>query len=297
MTRHAWQIGGFAFLGLAAAGALPADAGCVPPSWWEDPSPGTMELVYERGSAAKCWTEQEAWQQAYDAGVATLRKRITSDTNLWPRLHLAGTDVPFDKTCADALGRWHAWVLVSYPKEQFEKALARAQKAAEAGKKRTPIFVAPLSFGSESEEQFPEIVAKYKALGYGNAIWQTVEDLLYENGYEIVTSPATQTKSMLEQILGQFSTADTSDVKRPELVLLCNMNFFENKTERLSLLTAERGREYHAELLLELYEVNSAHSNVKIPAKGEAVDADLLEATREATELAIGKLLERIRNR
>ena len=127
-TRHAWQIGGVAFLGLAAAGALPADAGCAPPSWWEDPSPGTTELVYERGSAAKCWTEQEAWQQAYDAGVATLRKRITSDTNLWPQLHLAETDVPFDKTCPDALGRWHAWVLVSYPRDRFDSLLNHIQE-------------------------------------------------------------------------------------------------------------------------------------------------------------------------
>ena len=279
--------------------ALAAAAGAVePPAWWNNPNPGTAELIYERGSASGCRTEQEAWHRAYDAGLAMIRKRITDDTNLWSRLHLVGTDFAFDKVDQDALGRWHAWALVSYPRSQFETALARAQAAADKGAERTPIYVAPVSFGPDSEEQFPEVVAIYKALGSGNAIWQTVEDLLYDHGYEIVTAPASQTKSMLEQILGQFS-ADTGgrDIKLPELLLLCNMNFFEVKTERLSLGTLARNQEYHAELLLELYEVTAPHTNVKIPAKGEARDKDLLAAIQQAAKQAVEKLVERVRTK
>lgn len=284
-------------LGGALLWAVPAGAGCAPPSWWDDPSPGTAELVYVPASAEKGWTEQEAWQQAYNTGLATLRQRITSDTNLWSRLHLVGTDVPHDKTCQDALGRWRAWVLVSCPRDQFEKALDRAQKAAETGQARIPIFVAPFSFGRESEEQFSDIVAQYKALGYGNAVWQTVENLLYDRNFEILTSPAARTKDMLAEIMGQFAESPEGDVLLPDLVLLCNMNFFKVPTPRMIGLKTVEDQEYHAELKLELYEVKGANRNVKIPAMGEAKNRDLLVAIRQSAEAAVDQLATKWRER
>ena len=268
-----------------------------PPPWWNDPNRGTPELLYEKGSSERCHTEAEARQKAYDAGLATIRKRITADTNLWPRIQLAGSDIAFESIQEDAWGRWYAWLLVSYPKAQFEKALQRAEELAKKQLERTPVFVCPMSFGRESEEQFPAVVEKYRALGYGNAIWQTVEDLLYEKGFEIVTAPSSQTKGMLEQIFGLSVAPADQAVKLPDKVLLCNMNFFEVKTESLSGMVLVRNSEYHAELLLEWYEVAAAHANVKIPSKGEARDKDLLVATQKAAKQAIDKLVERVRAR
>jgi len=264
-----------------------------PPPWWDNPNAGTTELLYEKGSSEKCATEAEARQEAYDSGLMIIRKQITADTNYWPKIQLVGTDIAFESTQKDSLGRWHSWVLVSYPRVQFNKALQRAKEIADKAQERVPVFVCPLSFGKESEEQFPEVVKKYKSLGYGNAIWQTVEDLLYEEGFEIVTAPSSQTKSMLQQILGQAPSQGKT--KLPDKLLLCNMNFFEIKTESLSFGKLARNSEYHAELLLELYEINGPHSNVKIPSKGEARDKDLLTATQKAAEQAIKKLVERVR--
>lgn len=266
-----------------------------PPGWWNDPNTGTAELIYEKGASGARPTEGEARQKAYDDGLMTLRKRITPDTNVWPRIQLVGSDIAFESTHEDAGAGWYAWVLVSLPRAQFEKALQRVGELAEKMQQRTPIFVAPLSFGKESEEQFPEVVKKYKTLGYGNAIWQTVEDLLYAQNFEIVTAPTAQTRSMLEQILGQSAGPTSGAVRLPDKVLLCNMNFFEIKTESLSFGKLARNSEYHAELLLELYDVTAPHSNVKIPSKGEARDKDLLTATQKAARQAIEKLVDRLR--
>ena len=281
-------------LGCSALLACTTALAVEPPPWWTDPNPGTPELVYEKGSSGKASTEAQARQKAYDAGLMAIRMRITADTNLWPRIQLVGSDIAFESTQEDTAGRWHAWLLVSYPKSQFEKALRRAEDLAKKAQERTPIFACPLSFGKESEEQFPEVVKKFRTLGYGNAIWQTVEDLLYEKGFEIVTAPSSQTQSMLEQILGQSAAPTPGAVKLPEMVLLCNMNFFEVKTESLSWFRLARNSEYHAELLLELYEVTAPHANVKIPSKGEARDKDLLTATQKAAKQAIDKLVERV---
>ena len=266
-----------------------------PPAWWAGPNPDTPELVYERGASEKCSTEVEARGQAYDSGLMSVRKRITPDSALWPQIQLVGSDIARDAAEKDAANNWYAWVLVSYPRSQFEKALRRAQALSQKAQKRTPIFVCPLSFGRESEEQFPEVVRKYRDLGYGNAIWQTVEDLLYEKGFEIVTAPSSQTKSMLEQIIGQSVPPSAQAVTLPAKALLCNMNFFEIKTESVSWGSLARNSEYHAELLLEVYEVTAPHSNVKIPSKGEARDKDLLAATQKAAKQAIDKLVERVR--
>jgi len=264
----------------------------TPPGWWNDPNRGTLARVYEKGSSANCRSEAEARQKAYDDGLATIRRGITTDTNVWSRMQLTGSEIFVEETQKDPNGRWHSWMLVSYPRDRFEIALQRAREP----QKRIPVFVCPLAFGKESEEQFPDVVKRYKAMGYGNAIWQTVEDMLYEKGYEVVTAPSSQAKSMLEQIFGiAADSAPSGTVKLPDKVLLCNMNFFEVKTESLSWGTLARNSEYHAELLLELYEVTAPHSNVKIPSKGEARDKDLLAATQKAAKQAIDKLVERVR--
>ena len=70
------------------------------------------------------------------------------------------------------------------------------------------------------------------------------------------------------------------------------------KTESLSWGTTAKNSEYHAELMLEFYDVGSTNSsNVKIPAKGEARDKDLLAATQSAAGMAVKKLTKRVRQR
>lgn len=280
-----------ALLFLPAIGAF---AACPAPGWWDDPNQGTSELVYEKGSAEFCPTEAAARQKAYENGLAVLRRGVTDNTNLWPRLQLVGADLAFESAARDSLGRWCAWVLVSYPQVQLEKDRKRAEELGAKALERTPVFVCPVSFGRESEEQFPAVVARYRTLGYGNAVWQTVEDLLYGEGFEIVTAPTSRVASLLEQMLGR-STGAGSQTRLPEKLLLCNMNFFEIKTESMSLGAVTRNSEYHVELMLELYDLKNPGGNVKIPAKGEARDKDLLAATQRAAGQAVDKLVVRLR--
>jgi hypothetical protein len=109
---------GLAMYGVAA-GLVVTLAGTAlavaPPGWWNNPNPGTAEIIYEKGSVAGAPTETEAVKRAFQAGADMLRQRITADTNLWPHIDLTETDIPFQHVAKDALGRWHAWLLVSYP--------------------------------------------------------------------------------------------------------------------------------------------------------------------------------------
>jgi len=265
-----------------------------PPGWWRDPSPGTAELLYRKGSSEKCSTESVARQVAWDNALAEIRQGITDDTDFWPQIHLIGTDVAHSETQKDALGRWYAWVLVSYPRAQLEKSLARATNIAEKAQKRTAVFVCPLSFGAESKEQYPDIVDDYKKKGYGNAIWQTVEDLLYDQGFEIVTAPTSSATNLVQQMFGQSISPSGNSVKLPEKILLCNMNFVEIKTESLSLGKRALKSEYHAALHLSLFSTDGLHTNVPIPASGRGRHEDLLHATQEAAVMAVEKLTRRM---
>ncbi len=217
---------------------------------------------------------------------------------------LIGTDI-VNEEVDERRGRWTAWVVASYPVIQYNKALARVPELVAERQRmdratrvnpsdlRVPLLVCPVAFGARSMEQFPEVVAGFQKKGYGNAIWQTVEDKLYDTKrFTLVTPPEKQMRSMLSDILGRSPEAKK---KLPERILLCNMNFFEVKTESLRFAAVSQRTEYHAELMLEYYNLEDAYSNVKIPAKGEAKSRDLLEATSEATAMAIEKLMDRIR--
>ncbi|MDP6631824.1 MAG: LPP20 family lipoprotein [Kiritimatiellia bacterium] len=228
----------------------------------------------------------------------------TRDMRAISNQQLIGTDVVHDEV-AERRGKWKAWIVASYPTAQYKKALARVPELVAERQKmdkaerirpselRVPLLVCPVAFGEKSAEQFPEVVARFKQKGYGNAIWQTVEDKLYDTKrFTLVTPPEKQMRSMLSDILGRSPQAKQ---KLPQRILLCNMNFFEVKTESLRFAAVSKRTEYHAELMLEYYNLEDEYSNVKIPAKGEAKDRDLLEATSEATAMAIDKLMHRIK--
>lgn len=268
-----------------------------PPTWWDDPNPGTDELIFKKGAAERGASEGAALQSAFEAGLDAFRRELTSDTSLWPNIHFVGADIRFNHTERDARGRWYAWVLVSYPRAQFDVALERARARAAASARRVPVFVAPLAFGRESAEQFPAVVERYRKQGYGNAVWQTIENLLYDQGFDVVTAPSSQTRDMLQDILGQFQAESSAAVKLPEKLLLINMNYFEIYTESLSRARLTRMTDFHVALMLEMYEVSAEFGNVKVPAHGEARDGNLLAATRLAAESAVNQLVERLGSR
>jgi hypothetical protein len=299
-----------------------ASASAAPkaPGWYKKPRSDSATELYQVGIAEKCKTRQEAQGSAFTDALRKHANRIS--VSIWSVMsdrveekndkltsstkmridaaanhQLIGTDL-VEESIVEYRGKWYAWVQVSYPKVQYQKALARVEAGVKDGGAgadgRIPLLVCPVAFGERSAEQFPEIVAGYQKKGYGNAIWQSVEDKLYDTGrYRIVTPPSKQIKSVLEQILSA-KAEESGKQELPSKILLCNMNFFEVKSEKLRFGTLARKTEYHVELMLEYYDITGPYTNVKIPARGEAKKADLLEATNMAAEQAIEKLLERI---
>ncbi len=329
MMRRAWGISVWIVLCLVAP-FLRAE-----PRWYKSPPSDTAEFMYARGVAEKKGSRLEAIDAALQEALSRFSRRIcvtieddvrqrvtettrrgrrgdsmeqeesyTRDMRAISNQQLIGTDVVHEEV-DERRGRWTAWVVASYPVVQYKKALTRVPELVAERQKmdaasrvkpsdlRVPLLVCPVAFGEKSVEQFPEVVARFKAKGYGNAIWQTVEDKLYDTKrFTLVTPPEKQMRSMLADILGRSPEAKQ---KLPQRILLCNMNFFEVKTESLRFAAVSKRTEYHAELMLEYYNLEDDYSNVKIPAKGEARDQDLLEATGKATAMSIEKLMERIK--
>ncbi len=315
--------------GLLALQGLAASA----PDWYGAPPADDVDFLYETGYAEKQDSRLAALDAALQEALTRLTRRIsitvrdetelkvsetlrskrnrkdkadfeesfTRNMQTIANHQLIGTDIVHEEY-RERRGKWEAWIVASYPVPQYKKALARVPDLvaeslrgpkAEKVDPRIPLLVCPLAFGEQSVEQFPELVARFKSKGYGNAIWQTVEDKLYDTQrFLFVTPPQAQMQSMLESILGR--TPEVKQRKLPRRILLCNMNFFEAKTESLRFGAAARRTDYHVELMFEYYNLEDAYSNIKIPAKGEARNADLLVATNEAATLAIKKLLDRI---
>ncbi len=124
----------------------------------------------------------------------------TRDLRAISNQQLIGTDIVHDEV-DERRGRWKAWVVASYPVVQYRKALARVPELMEEKQRldratrikpselRVPLLVCPVAFGAKSVEQFPEVVASFRQKGYGNAIWQTVEDKLYDTKRFTLVTP------------------------------------------------------------------------------------------------------------
>ncbi len=303
------------------------------PSWYSNPPADNDDFLYETGYAKGHESRLAAIDAAFQEALTRFSRRISvtvwdetrhkvsetmsarggrkwrveSEDAFSQNMHtisnhqLIGTDIVSEEV-EERWGKWQAWIVVSYPVVQYRKALTRVpelvaeqMKDDKDGKvdSRVPLLVCPLAFGEQSTEQFPDLVDSFKRKGYGNAIWQTVEDKLYETQrFVFVTPPQKQMQSMLEQILGR--SMEVQERKMPQRILLCNMNFFEVKTESLKFGSVSKRTDYHVELMLEYYNLEDRYSNIKIPAKGEARHADLLVATSEAAALAIKKLIQRV---
>ena len=111
-----------------------AFAGPPPPAWWEQPHKDDHLHLYVKASAEKQPTEQEARAKAYGDALALLARRVSvqvdlkgdgtsNEVHLRSSERLVRTNIEFEDT-KEHRGKWYAWVLVTYPREEYERLLA-----------------------------------------------------------------------------------------------------------------------------------------------------------------------------
>lgn len=195
------------------------------------------------------------------------------------------------------LGDCESGILVWADERERTKSGPRISSIFDPGLRKLPLLIAPMAFSKKSSEEYPALVAKWKEKGYGNAIWLTIEDMLYDaQRFEIVTMPE-EDQDMFRALMGGRGVSGAQErslVKFPSKILVANMNFFENKTESVSFARVKRSSEYHVQLFLRYFELDGKYLNVPISAKGEARHVDLLDATNLAAKNAIDRLLQRV---
>ena len=154
------------------------------------------------------------------------------------------------------------------------------------------LFVLPRSFSKNSRERYSDWISHLKERGYGNALWQEMEDILYPN-FEITVPPKVK-EQRFRRVLVANKHPDQLDVALPDRVLTINTNFFVRKSEKLSGLDVDKKRQFHTTVYLRYYKLDAGAINQPIPATGRAVKADLLNAQRAAAEQATRSLLNRL---
>ena len=161
------------------------------------------------------------------------------------------------------------------------------------------LHVLPGAFSRESRERYPDFVNKLRQSGWGNGIWQRMEDILYDDGrFDIIVEPPTN-EDRIRHILAAHkqvtSEGEIASVPQlPDHILTINTNFFVRTNTSLAGFTAKKEEQFHSTVHLRYYEVNAATINTPVPATGDAVSTDLLEASRFAAEKAAAKLIRRL---
>lgn len=303
----------FCLLPLAA---LPS---CLPPGWWEQPKTEDSERLFFKGSASGCATEQQAYQQAYNSALQRISDHISAristtvsgknsqTTSVQSSNLVIGASIDTEFTCPEG-GKWSKWVLVSFPRVEDEKAKKRADAelaqslSPKPKPKKVPLLVLPFAFGSDSQQQFPDVVEKYRHSGYGNAIWQTLEDLLYDRAvFQISTLPSTNDVNELTALLKQRGdiSAKLKELEAPHYVLDCNVNFLAQETAKLRGFTAVTEQKYHATVHLRLFDIYAPSEERRYPvtAEGDAIHEDLQTATNEAATNAVAKLIAKYKEK
>jgi len=154
------------------------------------------------------------------------------------------------------------------------------------------------SFSPESRRNYPTWIGKMESAGYGNAIWQELEDILYDSGkFDLLMEPPLASEQF-RQILSMRGQGGLSGndlhIEMPDRILMINVNFFVKETQSLQGMTLSTNQEFHATVHLRYYNLEGRVINRPIPATGDAMSGDLLEATRIATRNASQKLLRRL---
>jgi len=109
-----------------------------PPYWWPHPKPDDSFTLYEPAKAENCATEDSAVNLAWDRALNAFNKRLgtcvesisgsaTQNFSVKALHDVKDTKVEH-RHVVQHRGRWWAWVLVSYPREEFEQERERVER-------------------------------------------------------------------------------------------------------------------------------------------------------------------------
>ncbi len=155
------------------------------------------------------------------------------------------------------------------------------------------LYVLPASFSMESHDKYGKWIEKLQEQGFGNAVWQELEEVLYDtDSFELILeSPANVRK--IRDIL-DAKNVDLTNVKLPDKILTINTNFFVKKAESASFFKVKKTEIFDVTVYLRYYELDGPAINIAIPAMGEFRAENLMDATRQAVRKSAEKLLHRI---
>lgn len=162
---------------------------------------------------------------------------------------------------------------------------------------REKLSVLPSSFSKESKRNYPAWISHMQEKGYGNAIWQELEDILYDSThFDLIMEPPTSIDAFRNILAGKKARGEGKpiEIELPDHILTMNVNFFVQKSESLKGMSVVTTENFHATVHLRYYDLNNGAINRAVPATADGVDADLIQATRLATRNATKKLLSRM---
>jgi hypothetical protein len=178
-------------------------------------------------------------------------------------------------------------------------ALAAASAFAEPVRRK--LHILPVAFSKESQANYQAWIEKLRTSGFGNAIWQEIEDVAYDDPRFTViqeTVAADEFAQLLEARQKRAPEAGTSESaparELPDYVVTINVNFFVRATETLKVFSASKSEEFRVTIYLRYYDLASGAINVAVPAQADAVGVDPMVAARQAVRSAWAKLLTRL---
>ena len=186
------------------------------------------------------------------------------------------------------------------PGSRIEPAPASAAARTVKQDRSLPLLtVLPVAFSTESKRNYPHWIESMEKKGYGNAIWQELEDILYDaNRFELVMEPPAESEEFRRILAARGAGMGDADhgitIDLPDRVLTINVNFFVRTSESMSMLSSHSRKEFHATVYLRYFDLENRAINRAVPATGDAVGGDLLDATRAAARKATRKLLQRL---
>ncbi len=162
------------------------------------------------------------------------------------------------------------------------------------------VHVLPLAFSAESRRNYGEWIERLEAEGYGQAVWQELEEILYdEPQIELIQSPLSERE--FTDLVRAHAERDLAEgealFELPEQVISINANVFQRAQESLSLMRSSKTTEYEVTLYLRFYDLKGGRLNRAVPARGSGVATSPVEAARIAVRAAAATLLQRLRSR
>lgn len=172
--------------------------------------------------------------------------------------------------------------------------------AAEEAVRKAQLYVLPLAFSPESKKNYGPWIERLTAEGLGNAIWQEIEEVFYDNPrFVVLQSPVTHEE--FQKIIAARETSVTrveptgeATYALPEKVITVNTNFFTRTGAKLAWGKAQQNEEFHVTVYLRYYDLVGGRLNVAVPAQADATGPNPVLASRQATRAAVTRLIERL---